>query len=102
MITPAQAARTNSAIQILQCMHEGMTVVDACQKAGLPRSTFYDIIKKNPEALAKVQELVDACGGYLSYPSGLMSVNGDSRGYLVPPVPFFSNLSHNQDGVGYL
>ncbi len=39
-------------------MHEGMTVVDACQEVGLPRSTFYDIIKKNPEALAEVEDLI--------------------------------------------
>jgi hypothetical protein len=60
MTTPAKAARVNSAIQVLQRTHEGMTVSDACQEAGLPRSTFYDILKKNPESLAKVRDMVDA------------------------------------------
>ncbi len=60
MTTPARAARVNSAVQVIQRMQEGMTIVDACQEVGLPRSTFYDIVKNNPEAIAKIQELVDA------------------------------------------
>ena len=59
MTTPAKAARVNSAIQVIQRMQEGMTAVDACQEVGLPRSTFYDIVKKNPEALAEVQDLIN-------------------------------------------
>lgn len=41
-------------------MNSGMTVVDACQEVGLPRSSFYDIIKKYPEAIADFQEMVEA------------------------------------------
>ena len=58
MATPAKAARVNSAIQVIQRMHEGMTAVDACLEIGLPRSTFYDIVKKNPEAFAEIQKLI--------------------------------------------
>ena len=59
MATSAKAARINSAIKVIQRMQEGMTAVDACQEVGLPRSTFYDIVKKNPEALAEVQDLIN-------------------------------------------
>jgi hypothetical protein len=37
-----------------------MTVVDACKEVGIPRSTFYDVVKKNPEAVTEYQEIVDA------------------------------------------
>lgn len=41
-------------------MNNGMTIVDACREVGVPRSTFYDICKHNPEAVAKVQEIIEA------------------------------------------
>jgi hypothetical protein len=41
-------------------MNNGMTIVDACREVGVPRSTFYDICKRNPEAVAKVQEIIEA------------------------------------------
>lgn len=41
-------------------MNEGMTVVAACNEIGIPRSTFYDILKKNPEAIAEYQEIIEA------------------------------------------
>jgi hypothetical protein len=53
-----KASRVNSAIQVIQHMNSGMTVVDACEEIGLPRSSFYDIVKKNPEAIAEYQEMV--------------------------------------------
>jgi ACT domain-containing protein len=55
-----KASRINTAIQVIQHMNNGMTVVDACQEVGVPRSTFYDIVKKNPEAIAEYQEIVEA------------------------------------------
>ena len=41
-------------------MNNGMTVVDACDEVGLPRSTYYDIINKHPEAIAEYQEMIEA------------------------------------------
>ena len=41
-------------------MNDGMTVVAACKEVGIPRSTFYDVVKKNPEAVTDYQEIVDA------------------------------------------
>ena len=55
-----KASRVNSAIQVIQRMNEGMTVVDACEEVGIPRSTYYDIIKNNPEVIAEYQEMVEA------------------------------------------
>jgi len=40
-------------------MNEGMTVVEACQKVGMPRSSFYYILENNPEAIAEVQAIID-------------------------------------------
>jgi hypothetical protein len=56
----AKASRVNTALQVIQRMNNGMTIVDACRKVGVPRSTFYDICKRNPEAVAKVQEIIEA------------------------------------------
>lgn len=53
-----KAARVNSAIQVIQRMNDGMTVVAACNNIGMPRSTFYDIVRKNPEAIAEYQAMV--------------------------------------------
>ena len=54
----AKAARVNQAIEVIQHMNSGMTVVAACQEAGLPRSSYYDIVKKSPEAIAEFHEMV--------------------------------------------
>ena len=54
----AKAARVNQAIEVIQRMNNGKTVVDACQEVGLPRSSYYDIVNKNPETIAEYQELV--------------------------------------------
>ena len=54
----AKAARVNLAIEVIQRMNNGKTVVDACQEVGLPRSSYYDIVNKNPETIAEYQELV--------------------------------------------
>jgi ACT domain-containing protein len=56
----AKTSRVNTAIQVIQHMNDGMTVVDACNEVGMPRSTFYDVVKKNPEAITEYQEIVEA------------------------------------------
>ena len=55
-----KSTRVNSAIQVLQRMNDGMTVVDACNEVGMPRSTYYDIVNKNPEMITEFQEMVTA------------------------------------------
>jgi hypothetical protein len=55
-----KASRVNSAKQVMQHMNSGMTVVDACKEVGIPRSTYYHLIKTHPEAMAEYQEMVDA------------------------------------------
>jgi len=56
----AKTSRVNTALQVIQHMNDGMTVVAACKEVGIPRSTFYDVVKKNPEAVTEFQEIVDA------------------------------------------
>ena len=60
----AKASRVNTAIQVIQHMNDGMTVVDACKKVGIPRSTYYDVVKKNPEAVTEYQEIVEGNARY--------------------------------------
>ena len=55
----AKTSRVNTALQVIQHMNDGMTVVAACKEVGIPRSTFYDVVKKNPEAITEFQEIVD-------------------------------------------
>jgi hypothetical protein len=56
----AKASRVNTALQVIQHMNDGMTVVEACQAVGMPRSSFYYIVENNPEAIAEVQALIEA------------------------------------------
>ena len=56
----AKTSRVNTALQVIQHMNDGMTVVAACKEVGIPRSTFYDVVNKNPEAVAEYQEIVEA------------------------------------------
>jgi hypothetical protein len=56
----AKTSRVNTALQVFQHMNDGMTVIAACKEVGIPRSTFYDVVKKNPEAVTEYQEIVDA------------------------------------------
>jgi hypothetical protein len=37
-----------------------MTVTEACQAVGMPRSSYYYIIENNPEAIAEIQAVIDA------------------------------------------
>jgi hypothetical protein len=54
-----KASRVNTAIQVIQYMNAGMTVVEACKAVGMPRSSFYYIMDNNPDTLAEAQELID-------------------------------------------
>ena len=54
-----KASRVNSALQVIQHMNDGMTVVAACKEVGIPRSTYYDVVKKNPEAVTEYHEIVE-------------------------------------------
>ncbi len=56
----AKASRVNTALQVFQHMNAGKTVVAACKEVGIPRSTFYDVVNKNPEAVTEYQEIVEA------------------------------------------
>ena len=60
----AKTSRINTAIQVIQHMNDGMTVVSACKEAGIPRSTFYDVVNKNPEAVTEYQEIVEGNARY--------------------------------------
>ena len=55
-----KTSRVNTALQVIQHMNDSMTVVDACKEVGIPHSTFYDVVKKNPEAVTEYQDIVDA------------------------------------------
>ena len=55
----AKSARINSAIKVVQRTFDGMTVSAACKEVGLPRASYYDIINKNPEAIARVQVIIE-------------------------------------------
>jgi ACT domain-containing protein len=55
----AKSSRVNTALQVIQHMNDGMNVVDACKEVGIPRSTFYDVVNKNPDAITEYQEIVE-------------------------------------------
>jgi ACT domain-containing protein len=48
-----------TALQVIQYMNAGMSVVEACKAVGMPRSSFYYIVEKNPEAIADIQKIID-------------------------------------------
>ena len=54
-----KASRINNAIQVIEKMNTGLTVVEACREVGIPRSTFYYTIDKNPQEVAEIQEIID-------------------------------------------
>ena len=60
----AKTSRVNTALHVIEHMNDGMTVVAACKEVGIPRSTFYDVVKKNPEAVTEYQEIVEANARY--------------------------------------
>jgi ACT domain-containing protein len=53
-----KASRVNSALQVIQHMNQGMSVTAACREVGIPRSTYYYIIQKNPMMMAEVQDII--------------------------------------------
>lgn len=53
-----KSARINTALKVVQHINNGMTVVNACQEVGMPRSSYYYILEHNPEYFAEVQDLV--------------------------------------------
>jgi len=56
----AKASRMNTALQVIQHMNAGMTVVEACREVGIARSSFYYIVENNPETIAEVQDIINA------------------------------------------
>ena len=56
----AKASRMNTALQVIQHINTGMTVVEACREMGIARSSFYYIVENNPEAIAEVQDIINA------------------------------------------
>jgi hypothetical protein len=55
-----KTTRVNNALQVIQHMHSGMSVVEACRIVGMPRSSFYYIMVNNPDAFAEMQARIDA------------------------------------------
>src|SRR4030066_1677393 len=55
----SKASRVNTAIQVIQYMNTGMSIVEACKAVGMPRSSFYYIVENNPEAIAEVQAIIE-------------------------------------------
>jgi len=56
MKAPTKASRINNALQVIQQMNNGMTVVEACRAVGMSHSLFYYVLENNPEAVAEVQD----------------------------------------------
>jgi len=56
----AKASRMNTALQVIQHMNAGMTVVEACREVGIARSSFYYIVENNPEAITEIQDIINA------------------------------------------
>lgn len=56
----AKASRMNTALQVIQHMNAGMTVLEACREVGIARSSFYYIVENNPEAIAEFQDIINA------------------------------------------
>jgi ACT domain-containing protein len=55
-----RSSRIASAIQVIQRTSAGMSVSKACREVGLPRSSFYAIIDREKEAIAKYQDMIVA------------------------------------------
>jgi hypothetical protein len=55
-----KASRVNNALEVIQHMNAGMSVVEACREVGMPRSSFYYIMDNNPDAFAEMQARIDA------------------------------------------
>jgi hypothetical protein len=55
-----KTTRVNNALQVIEHMNAGMSVVDACRMVGMPRSSFYYIVENNPEAISEAQAIIEA------------------------------------------
>jgi hypothetical protein len=55
-----KTTRVNNALQVIEHMNAGMSVVDACRIVGMPRSSFYYIMDNNPDAFAEMKARIDA------------------------------------------
>lgn len=55
-----KASPMNTALQVIQHMNAGMTVMEACREVGIARSSFYYIVENNPEAIADFQDIINA------------------------------------------
>jgi hypothetical protein len=55
-----KTSRANNALRVIQHIHAGMKVVDACRVVGMPRSSFYNYVQSNPEVIAEVQAFIEA------------------------------------------
>ena len=53
------ASRVNNAVQVIQYMNAGRTVVEACREVGMARSSYYYIVEHNPRAIAEIQAIID-------------------------------------------
>ncbi|MCL4561931.1 MAG: hypothetical protein M1281_15150 [Chloroflexi bacterium] len=59
MDTIAKISRTNRALKVIENAGKGMTIVEACKDVGLPRTTFYDICKRNPQLVLDFRAQVE-------------------------------------------
>jgi hypothetical protein len=55
-----KTTRVNNALQVIQHMNAGMSLVDACAIVGMARSSFYSFVQTNPEVIAEVQAIIEA------------------------------------------
>ena len=56
----AKNSRVNTALQVIERLNSVLNVVEACKAVGMPRSTYYYIVKTYPEAFAEYQDIIAA------------------------------------------
>ncbi len=59
MASVAKTLRKNKALRVLEKTNEGLPVVQACKEVGMKRSTFYNLIDRDPQILIDFQEKLD-------------------------------------------
>jgi hypothetical protein len=52
----------NTALLLIQRMNSGLSVKEACNEVGMPRSTYYYVVAREAEAIAEFQNMVVANG----------------------------------------
>jgi ACT domain-containing protein len=61
MKTIKKEARENTALQVVQLVNQGVSVIGACRQVGVSRSSYYQYQKDFPEVLHTFQsELLDS------------------------------------------